>query len=106
MGAHRTHRSDGNSDEIVNALRGQGASVEYINHNGKKKGIPDLIAGLDGYTMLVEVKMPGEKLSPEQIDFHAKWRGAPIAILRTLEDVGALVAGIRQREPRLDAAAS
>jgi len=96
MSAHRTHRSDGNADEIINALQGCGASVFRINPSGgRRNGLPDVVIGIDGTTLLAEIKQPGGKLTDEQIDWHAAWRGAPVHVLRSVEDVGALVGAVR-----------
>lgn len=34
----------------------------------------------------MEVKMPGEELTPAQIEFHARWAGPPIAIVYCVRD--------------------
>ena len=89
-------RTDTNHMEITNALRGQGATVFSLHAVGS--GCPDLLVGFAGLTALVEVKRPfgpkgggGGKLTDDQIAFRAKWRGAPVHTVRSLEDVGVLL---------------
>lgn len=95
----RAARADSNQAEIVNAFRGQGASVFSLHRVGA--GCPDLLVGFAGRTLLVEVKRPAgpngglsrSALTPDQIAFRSAWRGAPVHVVRTLEDVGVLLAG-------------
>lgn len=89
-------RTDSNHAEITLAFRGQGASVFSLHAVGD--GCPDLLVGFAGVTALVEVKKPfgpkgggGGKLTDDQLDFRARWRGAPVHVVRTLEDVGRLL---------------
>jgi hypothetical protein len=97
---------DGNHETITLAFRGCGASVVDLSAVGG--GCPDLLIGLDGYSLLVEVKLPagpkggmkGRKLKPAQIEFNAAWRGAPIHVVRTEEDVVILVKAVRELAKR------
>lgn len=84
-----TTRPDRDAAAVVAALRKIGASV-FVS------GRPlDLIVGLDGVTMLVEVKAPpgprggaskdGQQLRPSQTEFIDSWRGAPPLVV-TLDD--------------------
>lgn len=91
----RAAKSDNNTAEIANAFRGLGCSVEYLSP-ARRGGLPDLLVGIDGRTLLVEVKAEKGKLSDDQINWHASWRGAPPHIVRTLEDVGHIVNGWRE----------
>jgi hypothetical protein len=60
---------DANEPQIVRLLETAGYSVERVD-------VPcDLIVGRGRTTHLVEVKMPGEKLTPAQEAFQAKHRG-------------------------------
>ncbi len=86
-------KKDALQPTIVNALRGRGASVIVIHRPC------DLIVGYGGHTLLVEIKSPPDishrskkkELSPEQIEFRATWRGAPVHVIRRLEDIGPLL---------------
>ena len=67
---------DQNQGEIVDALISAGASVDSLA--GVKFGVPDLLVGFRGINYLIEVKADSRrgKLTPAQIEWHAKWRGA------------------------------
>jgi hypothetical protein len=100
-------RQDANSEILDNAFRGMGDSVLDLHLVGK--GCPDRLVGIDGANVLVEYKRPpGPKggmhdrnLTDSQIEFRAKWRGAPVHVVRTVEDVGVLDRAVRAREPRI-----
>jgi hypothetical protein len=49
------------------------------------KGIPDLLAVRNRLVTLLEVKMPGEKLTPAEEKFHAEYPGE-IAIVYSAEE--------------------
>lgn len=84
----RAARTDANHAEIVQALRNAGCSV--FDCSGLGGGFPDLCVGIGGRTVLVEVK-DGSKppsrrlLTPDQLDFHAKWKGGTLAIVCDVE---------------------
>ena len=74
----RAARTDANHAEIVQALRTIGASVADTSAVGK--GFPDLVVGMRGRNWLLECKdgdkSPSRrKLTPDQVEFKAKWRG-------------------------------
>jgi hypothetical protein len=70
-------RIDTNHKEIVAALRQIGATV--VSLAAMKHGCPDLLVGYQGETILMEVKMPKGKFTPDQLNFIGKWRGGPIS---------------------------
>jgi len=74
-------KRDENELEIVNALRAAGASVAHLS----SKGIPDLLVSFRNKLFLMEVKMIGKKLTPEQVKFHQNWKGE-IHIVRTVNE--------------------
>lgn len=83
---------DANQSEIVAALRKIGASVTPLHTVGG--GVPDLLVGRAGQTWLIEVKdgrkPPSDRrLTPDQVEWHAAWRGGPVAVV---EDAGAALA--------------
>lgn len=80
----RAARVDGNQALIVDTLRGLGASVHHLHSVGM--GCPDLLVGYRRANHLVEVKSPGGKLSPGQVEWHDEWRGAKPVVLRSRED--------------------
>lgn len=84
MGRYQVHQIDRNQKAIMDYLQAHGFSVASI-------GRPlDLIAGKDGRTYLIEVKLPKAKLRPTQEKFIATWRGHAV-IIRDLDDAGALI---------------
>lgn len=80
----RAARTDRNQADIVEALRAAGASVEVI-------GLPlDLLVGIQGLTVLMEVKDPtsryGKKgANPNQREFMDRWNGGPVALVDSPE---------------------
>ena len=92
--ARRASRIDRNQTEIVTAYRGVGATVELTH--GQGKGFPDLVVGFRGLTHLVEVK-DGEKppsarkLTPDQVEWHAAWRGSPVHVVKNVDEALAVL---------------
>lgn len=85
--------NDTNAKDVVAALRAAGCSVEWIASAGERvPGVPDLLVGKSGRSMLVEVKSPKGKLSEAQERWIAAWRGCPIAIVRTPQEAVTAVA--------------
>ena len=80
----RAHRVDANQGRIVAALRKCGVAVRSLAGIGD--GVPDLLAysARSGYVLL-EVKVPGEKLTEDQERFHREWPGR-IHIVETIDD--------------------
>lgn len=58
-------------------------------------GFPDLVVGVSGRNVLVEVKEDDGTLTPDQVAFHRDWRGAPPVVVRSQDDVIALVNRVR-----------
>jgi Holliday junction resolvase len=74
----RAAKVDANQPEIVQALRQAGACVQSLAAVGK--GVPDLLVGYEGNTVLIEVKdgskpRSARQLTDEQIEWHAAWIG-------------------------------
>jgi len=46
---------------------------------------PDIMVGYGGKTFLMELKSPGGKVTPGQIDFQAKWRGGPLRVVESID---------------------
>lgn len=58
------------------------------------KGIPDILVIIrPGHVWFLEVKRPGEKPTPEQVEFMAGWKacGGNCAVVHSVEEVIALV---------------
>ena len=82
------NRIDANQNQIVDALRKAGAVVRIISQGD---GIPDLLVGYKGYTILMEVK-DGDKVpsarkltEPEQ-KFFDDWRGGMLVVINSVEE--------------------
>ena len=90
----RASKVDLNQSEIVGALRGVGASVEPLHAVGR--GVPDLLVGFRSDIWLIEVKSKAAKKRNEgktdaQVEWHASWRGKPVAIVRTVDEAMSLI---------------
>lgn len=69
----RAARTDTNQSEIVAAYRQLGASVQHLHTIGQ--GCPDLLVGISGLNILVEVKSAKGKLTGDESAWHASWAG-------------------------------
>lgn len=70
MGLSRyANRRDANEPEIIQALEAIGVSVYPMDRP------LDLLCGYRGKNILIEVKVPGGKLTPAQSRFWTSWRG-------------------------------
>ena len=79
----RAARVDANQAEVVEALRGVGASVTTTHTIGQ--GFPDLAVGFRGRTYLLELKdgqLPPSrrKLTPDEQRWHEEWRGHAVVV--------------------------
>ena len=79
------HRRDHNQLEIIKAFETMGCSVFDLSHVGG--GMCDLLVGLVGINLLVEVKKPRGTLTPAQTDFFLEWRGQKVIITNQGEAV-------------------
>lgn len=86
-------RVDRNHAEIVQALRQLGCSVQSLARLGD--GCPDLLVGCRGHNFLVEVKAPTkrERLTPDQQDWKATWRGS-VFYVTSAEEAAELLLGV------------
>ena len=78
----RRAKVDNNHAEIVSAYRAHGAHV--VSLAGVGNGVPDLMICYKGRVHLVEVKQPGQKLRPLQVDFARWW---PVRIVTAAIEV-------------------
>lgn len=80
----RAAKIDANQEQVVSALRAAGATVQSLAAVGK--GVPDLLVGYQGKTVLMEVK-DGKKppsareLTEDQLKWHGAWRGGTLAVV-------------------------
>lgn len=91
----RAAKIDANHLAIREALREiPGVTVKDAAHVGG--GFPDLIVGVKGRTVLLEVKdgdkkPSARKLTPAQVRFRQVWSGSPIWIVESVEQAIAVV---------------
>lgn len=84
----RAARIDANQEQIVSALRAAGATVQSLA--GVGVGVPDLLVGYQGKTLLLEIKdgkkPPSERrLTEDQLKWHGAWRGGPLAVVDSVD---------------------
>ena len=81
---------DRNHADVVDAMRQAGWLVIDCSRVGR--GFPDVLAAKAGRLVLVEVKAPNGKLTPEQLLFLGEMRakGVEIAIVRSAEEAARL----------------
>ena len=80
----RAAKIDANHEAVVLALRAAGATVQSLA--GVGKGVPDLLVGYQGQTLLMEVKdgfKPPSKraLNEDQLRWHGNWNGGALAVV-------------------------
>ena len=80
----RAAKIDANHEAVVIALRAAGATVQSLA--GVGNGVPDLLVGYQGKTLLMEIK-DGKKppsarlLTEDQLRWHREWNGGALAIV-------------------------
>jgi len=60
-------------------------SILHMHQLGKGAG--DILCGWHGIDQMVEIKVPGGTLTTDEERFHRTWRGSPILIAETAEQV-------------------
>jgi len=83
----RASRVDANQREIVEALRDVGAYVRVITQGD---GLPDLLVGYRGWTILMEVKdgskpPSAQKLTPAELKFFDEWTGGKLVTVNSVQ---------------------
>ena len=94
----RAGRVDANQTEIVAAFRSMGCSVAITSN--VRGGFPDIVVGIDGLNLLVEIKdgskIPSaRKLTKDEQTFHDNWRGRAV-VVESVDEVVELVNSIRR----------
>lgn len=80
----RAAKVDANHTQVVMALQAVGATVQSLAAVGQ--GVPDLLVGFQGKTLLMEIKdgkkpPSARRLTEQQLTWHGAWRGGPVAIV-------------------------
>jgi Holliday junction resolvase len=86
-------RRDVHHQDIISALRKAGCSVLDLGALGG--GCPDILVGRGLRDQLLEIKTDKEKPTPAQKDWHEKWKGRTVIIVRSVEEA-LLVMGCTQ----------
>ncbi len=86
-------RTDANHSEVVKALRDAGCSVQSLAATGR--GVPDLLVGIAGKNLLMEVKdgakaPSARKLTPDESQWHDNWTGQ-VAVVNSIDEALKLV---------------
>ena len=84
----RAARVDNTQPVIVRALRDCGWTV--LDLSGVGHGCPDIIVGAAGVNVALELKSPRGGLTPDQVEWHADWRGQ-VAVAHTPDEAIAIV---------------
>lgn len=83
----RAAKIDANQNEIVDALRKSGCSVQILSNVGK--GCTDLVVGIPfrgtGLNLMMEIKdgnkpKSAQKLTPDQVEWHNNWKGHKVVV--------------------------
>lgn len=88
-------RVDANQAELVRAWRAMGGTWLHLHAVGQ--GCPDALVGMAGEMELVEIKTARGKLNDRQRRWLEEWRGRPVRVIRTIEDLQALAEELRAR---------
>lgn len=99
MARRRAARTDANQTEVISAFRDEGCSVADTSDVGE--GFLDIVVGLDGINVLVEIKdgskpPSARKLTEPQRKFTGAWAGW-WEVVKDLDEVRSLVLRMRQR---------
>lgn len=78
-------RVDDNHAMIVAGLRQIFGPDCVLDLSRVGKGCPDIMVGVRGHNILLEIKMATGKLTADQVYFHREWDGQK-AVVRTLAE--------------------
>lgn len=88
-------RADANQTALMAAARRMGATAQSLHRVGS--GCPDIIVGYRGTNLLIEIKdgakpKSAQALTPQQVAWHADWRGQ-VAVISSVGELLALLKG-------------
>lgn len=92
--SRRAAKADSNQPKIVQAFEKLGCSVQHLHMVGG--GCPDIVVGVNGVTVLVEIKTDTGYLTKDQKYFFETWRGYAV-IVHSVEEAIDLVNQIRSK---------
>ena len=100
MGRVRRGKKDSNHDALKLVFQQMGCSVADL-YNAGLTGFPDVVVGVAGRDYLVEIKNPETSygragLNDNQTKFARDWRGGQLYVVRTPDEVAALVNKLRR----------
>ena len=93
--ARHAKKVDANQRAIVERFRAAGCSVAFWGANGA----PDLVVGIRGVTILVEIKdgrkpPSARRLTAAQQKWHQAWKGDAVVVVESVEQVGPLLSSV------------
>jgi hypothetical protein len=82
--------------EIVRAMRAVGATVRVITQGD---GLPDLLVGYNGHTILMEIKdgnkpPSARKLTDNEQKFFDEWKGGPLYKVESVDQALDILDGL------------
>ena len=81
-------RRDSVEPEVIRVFQEAGWTVQPLNG----KGLPDLLLGPPGQRpILVEVKTGNAGQTSDQVEWHKRWKGEPVPIVRNAAQARKLV---------------
>ena len=83
---------DANQPEIVAALRAAGCTVQHLHTVGH--GCPDILVGYEGVNWLIEIKQPGNPLTPDEIEWLGEWEGQACVVYTPEQGLALIKKGI------------
>lgn len=100
MGRVRRGRKDNNHNQIKAVFEQMGCSVADL-YNAGVPGFPDIVLGVSGKNVLVEIKNPDTSygragLNSNQTAFNSEWRGGKVRTVTTPGEAVELANEIRR----------
>jgi len=81
----RAAKVDANQSPIVRGLQAVFGPEAVFDCSGVGRGFPDIMVGVRGHNILMEIKTDRGKLTDDQVYFHREWDGQ-VSVIRTLQE--------------------
>ena len=78
-------KTDANQKPIVSELRAIFGPDVVLDLSAVGRGCPDIMVGVRGHNLLLEIKTDKGSLTADQVYFHREW-GGQVHVIRTLQD--------------------